>query len=250
MKIPKDVDDLMWELSECGDERAMQEFVQRYPQYRAELNKRASMVSGLKGAKTKPQEASAIPRFTPRSAPQPQPMSRWIPVAACLVLAVMAYASYRITAGYVSEATKPKYIAAPRSEGLPDRQERITPKLPESVDNNRSIAGNNPAAAPSSEKPITIKIDRAPLITVLDMVATESGIVLEVGPNMDNPDIKMEYVQVPGSQILGDLGRAFGFTALKEGENRYLIVPAIDPSKKAASEERLGIAELLEPSRP
>ena len=39
MKIPKDVDDLMWELSECGDERAKQEFVQRYPQYRAELNK-------------------------------------------------------------------------------------------------------------------------------------------------------------------------------------------------------------------
>jgi hypothetical protein len=65
---------------------------------------------------------------------------------------------------------------------------------------------------------------------------------------MPNPDIRMKYIQVPGSQILSDLGREFGFTALKEGENRFLIVPATDPNVKHQPDRHLGVAEILDPS--
>jgi len=249
VKIPKDVDDLMWEISECNDARAKEDFVQRYPQYRAELLKRASMVSGLKGAKSKPADTPSIPRFTPRrSAPQPIAM-RWVPALACLLLAIVAYASYLLTSGYVAKVTKPKYVAIPNNTGLPDRNERITQKLPEPA-NKEGAAKPDDATAlgSSSEKPITIKIDRAPLITVLDAIAAESGLILEIGPHMPNPEIRMEYVQVPGSQILGDLGRTFNFTALKQGDKKFLIVPATDPHAKKESGGPLGIAEILDPS--
>ncbi len=249
MKIPKDVDSLMWEIAECDDARASEDFIQRYPQFRSELIKRSSMVSGLKGARSKPAETHNIPRFTPRhGSPQPAPM-RWAPVFACLLLAIVAYASYVVTSGYVARTTKPKYIAVPSKAGLPDRNERITKRLPEPT-RNEGVEGNGdtPAVASSLEKPITIKIDRAPLLTVLDVVAAESGLILEVGPNMPNPEIKMEYVQVPGSQIIGDLGKAFNFTALKQSDRRFLIVPATDPQAQKNHGSPLGIAEILDPS--
>jgi len=248
MKVPKDVDLLMWELAEREDPRAAEDFVQRYPQFRAELYKRISMVSGLKGAKDKPADSPIIPRFTPRQAPPKQAAMRWVPVAAFVLLAILAYASYLITSNYVSDASRPRYVAVPNN-GLPDRNERITPRLPEPKPNQTNAGrADDTFASPSLEKPITIKIDRAPLLSVLDAVAAESGLILEVGPNMPNPEIRMEYIQVPGSQILSDLGREFGFTALKDGENRYLIVPAADPNARNQPDRHLGVAEILDPS--
>lgn len=247
MKPPKDVDLLMWDLAERNDPRAVEEFVQRYPHYRAELHKRIAMVSGLKGAKVHRPEAPGIPRFTPKPPPPQAAALRWAPVAGSLLLGVLAYASYLITSRYVAEVEKPRYVAVP-SNGLPDRIEKVTPKLPET----RPAAESNSTAPPqqlsAQEKPITIRVERAPLLTVLDAVAAEAGIILEVGPNMPNPEIRMEYVQVPGSQILSDLGRTFGFTALKNGERRYLIVPAVDPQAKNQSYQHLGVAEILDPS--
>jgi len=247
VKVPKDVDLLMWELAERGDPKAFEEFVQRYPQHRAELIKRASMVSGLKEAKIGPDPSPPIPRFIPRQSPPQSPEWRWAPAFAIILLGVLAYASYLVTASYVSKADQPRYVAAPNA-GLPDRNERITPKLPEPQSKQGQAQNNRENQnEPPMERPITIKIERAPLLVVLDAVAAEAGLLLEVGPKMPNPEIRMEYVQVPGTQILNDLGRAFGFTALKQGERRYLIVPAIDPQAQREPEHHLGVAEVLDP---
>jgi hypothetical protein len=248
-KIPRDIDDLMWMLSEKNDVRAQEEFSQRYPDYRGELQKRISLVKQFKSANISKQEDEIIPRFEPRPEQmhldyRPQ-SARWIPVAVSVLLVIVAYASYRITTGIVNRSEPVRYAIQEDDLNKTNPSDRTHLSLPEPDKTTKTGITGSSNAKPNG-KAISIKIDRAPLISVIDLIAKESGLQIELAPNMENPDIRLEYSNVSGMSILQDLGKQFGFTALSEGQNKVLLVPAVDPSKANETSTPLGMAELVE----
>ena len=63
MKHQPDFNDLMWQLAEAQDDAAIQKFIAKHPEHKAELLSRVGMVHGLKGSK--PQHPKASKRFLP-----------------------------------------------------------------------------------------------------------------------------------------------------------------------------------------
>ena len=62
MKLPREIDELMWDVAERDDNETLDQFVERYPEFRSELAKRLQMVRGLRGSRpTRP-----MPAFVPK----------------------------------------------------------------------------------------------------------------------------------------------------------------------------------------
>jgi hypothetical protein len=63
---------------------------------------------------------------------------------------------------------------------------------------------------------------------------------LEIAPGMPNPELVADFRDASGMEMLMELGPRFGFTAFNQGDNRVLIIPALDAGTKteAVSEAR------------
>ena len=63
MRIPREIDELMWEVAEHNDQKMIDDFGSPYPDYRVELSKRIKIVTDLKGSRP----SGAPKQFTPVS---------------------------------------------------------------------------------------------------------------------------------------------------------------------------------------
>lgn len=227
--IPADLDRLMWTIAEEHDVAAIDDFGSRFPEFRTELLKRVQMVGALRGSIRKSQ---AVPRRIPTFEPRPLPPNPFLrpafAVASLVILAVLGFASYTLT-GYLTRQKAPvlptesvHVATAPADQ----RQPPYPPDVPDRVE--QPPAPRQEAPIPSYMRPKTIRIDRAPLHSVIQMVGQECGLDLEIAPGLDNPDIDANYVEVAGIEMLRDMGRRFGFTVFPQGGNRALIIPAVD----------------------
>lgn len=227
-RVAPELESLMWTLAEEGNERAIDEFGERHPDLKTELLQRIEMVKGLRGAKKKPVEPrKAIPRFVPRESTN----KTHVYVVCGLVLAALCALSFAVTVlltpwNHPPVATKPAQpleIGVPKS--MPDQQ-----LPPVAVHTPQPSVDPNPA--PPEEKqarPGTLKIEHAPLFTVLKMISEVCGVDVEPAPGMSNPDVVVDYRDLTAMEMLHDLGRQYGFTAMDQHDGSIIVVPAIDP---------------------
>lgn len=238
MKIPSEIDALMWEVAEANSIELMDQFGRRYPEYRQELVKRIHMVRGLKGARPeeapKPEKKGFEPSTVIR---EPHWSTRLLPVGVgILVLASVSFATYSIIT-YVS-SRKPVATEAPVEQTIPNWDTPVNepvvtePTTPENaeLENQTWINGVPPAEAPTPplETKVTVRIQGATLTEVLMGIAAQAGISIQQAPGMPNPEIVAMYTDMPAIMVLNDLGRHFKFTALAQGERQVLLVPAVD----------------------
>jgi hypothetical protein len=245
-KIPADIDQLMWSVAESGDVKAVDEFEQRFPDFKIELAKRLMMVRGLRGAKETSTGKRTIPEFRPK---QQETGFRAYPVrlaAGLLVLVFLAGLSYTITRSLLQAQHEPTNTVKTDDEGQPWSPEHVFSPQPEP---ERSVAV---ATNPQEELPaeyrnkISLTIDGAPLDQVLAMVAEAAKLQLDIAPGMNNPTVAMAYQNVTGIAILEDMGKQLGFTPFYQGNGKVLIVPAVDPKRLADSSPSLGSAQVVE----
>lgn len=231
MKIAPDVDQLMWVLSEQNDRKAIEEFEHRFPDLRLELAKRVALVSNLRGA------GRAVHTDKPRfHAPAPQ-TALWQRPAAVLAFAaclgILAFGAFFATRAMMP-SPPPRQPAGQASGSL-----RLpTPTLPEpSVDPSQAplavapapkpLSVDPPAYVPKYQRRHAIAIEEAGLLSVLEAIATQTGMQVEVAPGVEDLRISCNYREATGLEMLQDLGTKFGFTALPQGGNRVLIVPVV-----------------------
>lgn len=234
--IPSDLDQLMWLLAESGDYAAIDEFTKRFPDLRHELNRRCATVNGLKGAKPghgpKKTPEFHLVEIAPRKAPNPL---AWI--GGVVALVCIAFASYQAT----SQAMKPKE-SPPVATGdkvlnvgptytRKDREEpnSLAPgaEVPPTKQRDETDVQPLRTPIPKYEMPHSVYVEEQSLFVALEQIAQQTGMEIEVAPKTENPTITVSFEQISGPQMLEQLGKAYGFTPLHQGEGRYLIIPAI-----------------------
>jgi hypothetical protein len=225
-----ELDCLMWTLVEENNPRAVEEFLQRFPDLKLELERRGKMVNGLKNLKPESKLSLAPPPpFRPRSSPAPMvPRGVMIAVAA-LSLAALGVASFTIS--YFAAPPRP-----PEKVGPVVQTSTPTVKLDEAPKEPRQASGSGkpiePHVTDSSSvwmKPIHIKIDGAPLSAVVQAIGAQAGQQVILAPGMkSDPSIALEYNDRTAIDILTDLGKQYGFTPFDQGDGSIIIVPATE----------------------
>lgn len=235
MKLPPAIDAAMWELAESSDQAALDAFVDRYPEYKAELTQRVRMVRGLRGFKP---PSKAKERFVPVRETLSMPTTnRWaVPLAATLVLGSVVFAAVSFTHWLDIRNT-----AAQQGPDVPKGKNlAVSPKLkgggePRPIHRGTPDGGALPTVPPPQtpntpwENAVTFKTDRAVLADALVEIASQAGISLEIAPGMPDVEIEADYQGQPAKLVMQDMGKNFGFTVLIETQNTGLVVPAVDP---------------------
>jgi hypothetical protein len=246
MKVPADLDQLMWFLAESGDLAAIAEFRKRFPDLEPELLRRQSVVRGLKGAK--PAGAAAPVGFELREnvVEYGKPANRLVWALGGAAIVALGVASYVVTARMTAQPmAKTETPVATTGNARPDAPGsdfdsgvRPTVITPEPVPDQKSALGpgDTPPVRENRalwERPQSIMLEEAPLYDVLQSIANQTGMSLEIAPNTPNPTVSISFENVSGFEMLTELGKAHGFTPLEQGGGKWLIVPAVqwtDPS--------------------
>ncbi len=229
--IPPELDGLMWTLAENPDARALDEFGERYPTYRAELGKRIALVRTFRGAR--PHEPKSAPRFSPR--PAPRPAWRPVPVLAGLAaLLTLGFAGYW---GAVKLAPRnverpPDVVAANVDPvQLPDNGGVVYQDKPQAQQppmGDTATPPNAPLATPALDQTQDLRVDNTFLQSAIQLLAEGSGYTVLFAPGMPNPTISTDYRSTRAKDILADLGREYGFTIFEEGNGQLLAIPAVN----------------------
>jgi len=232
-RVAPDVERLMWLVAEQRDPKAISDFEARFPDLKAELAKHLAMVNGLKKAARKA-PPHQIPRFTPKHvAPRPM-LTRPLAFAAAIVLAAVAFGTYSVTTYLQSSASKPPPVAnvvpdthdimpspiGPKSSSPPNRA-APTP------DSNQVAPNSSPVLDPNDplQAPVTLKVDRAPLIAAIAMICKAAKLSVDIGPGLSTKEVSLDYDGTPALEALQELGQRDGFTPLPDERGKILIIP-------------------------
>lgn len=237
--VERSIDELMWFIAEEGDHQAVEGFIKRYPEHRAEMVKRMNLVRQVRGARPESEKPKFTPRDEIRQLAQPKPRYLLaVGVAASLVAASWAgYAAVR------SKATGPlgqSSITVKRESPQPN------PRLDPTYDPNQNVVPPAPVPPPPTapyEKLVTLTSESISLVAVLDEISRQTGTRIELAPDMPNPDVEAMYEKRPALSVLQDLGSRYGFTAFSQENDHVLLIPARDPQATEPQEQQAGPPE-------
>ncbi|MDR3691209.1 MAG: hypothetical protein P4L46_17650 [Fimbriimonas sp.] len=245
-RVAPELDSLMWTLAEEGNERAIDEFGLRHPELRGDLIHRIQMVKGLRGAKGPAAITSpSIPRFVPREPKTPPLGGRPTFVVGGLVLAAVAMATFTVMTFLTPPTRIHKEDLTPRGPvqavAPPVKENAVvdTPKTvpPPITIPNTVVTGNESEA---SHKSPSLRIDNAPLLSVLDMMSEITQTKIVAAPGLTNPTISVDYERMSAIDMLRDLGKRYAFTPLDQNDGSILVVPAVDNSGTSTTSDQTG----------
>jgi hypothetical protein len=240
MKIPPEVDGLMWGVAENPTDKAVEEFVVRFPNQRAELMKRINMVRDLKH-QVKPADPlhRELPRFHPTPPGPTGPPAGW-PIAAglgVLALATLAFAGYSFSRPQPAPPPPvPKVNLEPPTlppvnyvtPGPPPSQP-LTPPTTQPTQPTSAPVDNTPTYMKPQE---TVAFKDESLVNVLTMLTAASGMHAIIGPNFQDQKVTFTYHNKSAVEVLLDLSKQYAFTVSDEGGGNFLILPIPDSGNR------------------
>ncbi len=231
MNVPREIDQLMWEIADAKDATIESQFIARYPIYAGELDKRKKMVGDLKGSRPSMEPALFVPSREVRNF---GPSKLAVVAASATVIASLAFATYA-TSRFLESRRVDDPIVSPTkiAQDLPKQFQQ--PEVEDPAQTSRSISdatGSLPAdpVVPQQTSAylakISVRSEKASLIDVINEIASQSGISLTIAPGFEDRMIFILYQDQPAIGVLNDLGRRYGFTAFQQGKSEVLIIPA------------------------
>jgi len=255
-KVAPELDALMWTLAEEGNARAIDEFGARHPNLRGELLHRISMVKGLRDSKTHlATPRVATPKFVPRE-PHVSMMQARGPAAIVggLVLAAIAAAAFLVTT-IMAPAPRPTVVPIEQttekggSSAVVKTEDKPVEVSPVQSDPTTPGPGSRTIDPPSvndekdvadSTKPTNLRIDNAPLFTVLNLMQDLCGVKIQFAPGTLNPMVSVDYHGMTAMDMLRDLGKRYAFTPLDQHDGSIWVVPVVDKSSLSQTNEPSG----------
>lgn len=246
MKIPREMDELMWSVAEADDPEATAEFGERYPDLRIEMTKRLKMVRGLKGSRPRSRAQRFVPVQTVR---QFGPTKLAVAGVVALVLFSVGFASYAVF----------QITQKPDSQDEPFEQTVATdpPSGFVAPDDAVEPLEVNPGRTPGDDLEnaalvsdlflnlVTISEPRMLLTDAIRAVEVQAGVTITIAPGFQDLYIRIEYIDAPAKQVLADMGRVFGFTAMQQNARSALIIPVVDPLAVSSPPFGLGTSEVI-----
>lgn len=246
----------MWSVAESGDDVAIEQFGERYPEMRGEMLKRLAMLRELKASRPNPSFANTPPRFVPPVRAAGFSIPRWAWAVAPVLLAGIAFGSFQVATKYLggpAEDPKPD-IAKYDVNGFPD---------PNIVQNQKEPDPNLTAPSykvgpikddvevvdggPVYERPIELQAENTTLIATLNAIQRKSGLRIERAPGFQDFQISMKYAGLRPIEILQDLGRNFGFTVFEQEPGHVLLIPEVDPRTQEGVEHNQTVDQKTTP---
>ncbi len=267
MRIPNDIDQIIWEIAESNRPEDVLDFERRYPSYRLELHKRIKMVAALRQGKPD-QPAEAPARFTPKPSISPTRGLHPALIAFAAVLAVVAIGG--VTQSILSkspevqarvEVPRQPYTETPAPDQNATSPQGVNPQMSPPINPQGNLQGNQetangvgPANLDAAGKPVddgllnapdsgeripefhrkkSLKLAKAPLMAALKLIADSGGLRCEFAPGFPNPDVVVDFREMSPVEMLQQLGRDYAFSTFEEGERNVLFVPAVDPAERS-----------------
>ncbi|HMS56417.1 MAG TPA: hypothetical protein PKA27_13540 [Fimbriimonadaceae bacterium] len=225
--VPQDIEALMWAVAENPTPDALNDFQERFPDLSVELFRRVRMVSAFKS--TRPQQSS-IPRFHGA----PSRGFQWRPATTALAafaLVALSVGSYVVTKGLVgSEPEVPQPVIQASGSGTRSSSppEQMNPRVPPNLTHSQPGEVRVPEVVvepPKAPERFTVKMSGLALSQALFAVGQQCRVQFELAPGMSDEEVEFNLIDLTLDEILGELGRKYGFTALPQEAGRYLIVP-------------------------
>lgn len=243
--ISPEFDAFMWTVAESGDDLAIDQFGERYPEMRAEMLKRLAMIRELKASKPGTAFANTPPRFVPPLRSSGPSLPRWAWAMAPILLAGIAFGSFQVATKFMGgpeERPKPEIIKYDVN-GFPDPNIVQNQKEPDTnlrapeykvgpiKDNVEVVEGG-----PVYERPIDLQAENTTLIATLNLIQKKSGLRIERAPGFQDFQISMKYSGLSPVEVLRDLGRNFGFSVFEQEPGHVLLIPEVDPKTQEGVE--------------
>ncbi|MBL8059358.1 MAG: hypothetical protein JNK63_01435 [Chthonomonas sp.] len=232
--MERSIDELMWFIAEEGDHQAVDGFIKRYPEHRGEMIKRMNLVREVRGAKPGTgQPRKFHPREEVRQLASPRPRLI-VGVGLAASIAAATWAGFAMVSSRQPEPVQSGRPVANRTE------QPINPRLNPGYDPNQNVVApppEPPRAIPPYEKLVTLTSESISLMSVLDEISRQSGLRLQLAPDMPNPDVQAFYDKMPALAVLKDLGSRYGFSAFTQANDHVLLVPATDPNSPEPEEQ-------------
>lgn len=226
-QVPQDIDSLMWAVAENPTPEALDDFQERFPDLSVELFRRVRMVSSFKSSR--PSHAS-IPRFSG----VPAQRFQWRPATtalASIALAGLSIGSYMVTKNLInagSAVPKPN-VVTPLRDVKVGPPEQMNPRVPSNLTRNQPDEIRQPEMEefepPKEPERFTVKMSGLALSQALFAVGQQCRVQFELAPGMPDDQVEFNLIDLTLQEIMGELGRKYGFTALPQEAGRYLVVP-------------------------
>ncbi|MFZ4509145.1 MAG: hypothetical protein ACOYON_15775 [Fimbriimonas sp.] len=227
----------MWAIAEEGDPVALDQFVERYPDWKKELSRRIEMVRGLRGAKVA--SGSSRPAFQLRAEPTPWWRSPGSAVAATIAIAALGFASFSV-AQWVFRDKTPRPPVLQTGVSREPFVVEPTPKtdIPPVRQDDPVATNEQPVQkVPAFLRPTNLRLRGAKLEAAIRAVGAAGELVVEIAPGLPDIDVVVDYRQQTPIAMLQEMGQTYAFTAFEQGDGKVLIVPAVDGSAPAPSKE-------------
>lgn len=227
--IPPEIDDLMWTVAEENNDSAIQEFGDRYPQYRSALEKRLLTVKGLKSAKKPTEPRPVSPKFVPKERLAPD-TSSWIRnVAVGLGLLALAALAFVITSLVTPEPKSEMSTEIPATSAEnPASSPAITGNPRPSVPIPKPIQVPEPTderANVATTRRISLSVKGATLRTIFALIEKEAKIRIVAPDSMQDAVVDASYRDMSPMEILSTMGQLYNFTALDQYDGSVVILP-------------------------
>ncbi len=230
--MDRSLDDLMWLIADEGDHTAVDAFIKRHPEHRAELIKRVNMVRDMRGAKPQEVSTGAPAKFRPtgevrRLTSRPAPTLRWAAAGASML--AIGWASFFAVSQFTKPAREPEVVVTMNAEKAAPN----TDTAPTYGDPNANVVPPSqppPASKSPGERAFSIESEGIDLITLLNLITQQTQLRIELGPGIENATISARYLSLPAISVLRDLGQKLNFTVFEQEPGHVLLIPAVDPN--------------------
>ena len=234
MKVPREIDELMWVVAEQDDVSTCEQFLERYPEFSEELDQRVKLVSTLRGSRPRRSPSQFVPRESVRRL---GPSRLAVAGVAVLVLFSVTFAAYATVqfvnkqrvAQDVPEKIQPEIIFNPPTMPIPTSTGGTYPDgilpLEPNASETQPIQQPTEPWDPYKGK-VTIESENMSLADAITQIASQVGLDATIAPGFEDKRIKISFVNQPAIDVLTKLGEHFGFSPVKSGTVDILIIPA------------------------
>jgi hypothetical protein len=233
MRVPREIDELMWAVAEQRNPETNEQFLERYPEFADELDQRVQMVHSLRGSRPSP----SVERFVPREHVRNFGPSRLaVAGVAMLVLGSVTFAAYA-TMQYVNSKRStpsvvehtPEIIFNPPTIQTPGSTTTGGGALTTETEQTAQQGSVPPIREQETFNAfmgkVTIDSENISMEEAIQQIADSAGLRVVIAPGFEDKRIRIRFVNQPAIEILKRMGTAFGFTPLEQGKVEVLIIP-------------------------
>ncbi len=240
-RIPPEIDEMLWATAESSEERVVQEFERRYPQYRAELARRRAMLEALRKARPREFPTRRVSPLARDRTPPRISLLRfwWVPVAAVFLVGV-AVASYWLTKGIIpspaSQAPEREALSLPSVSPSPSEKREEMQPVPQAPRNAQAPGSVPRPFTPAPDAPrVVLPLKGMSLHRALEEVSRQAKITVTIMPDVPemtldlgsllNPPPPSGEVSLPLEEMILLLEKVAPIRFLDNGPEGYVVLP-------------------------